>query len=311
MQKTAPRAILEQLAREQRRVFAAWRALILLRRATFSTPQQQRRWSRLPEGTADVIPILRQMERRGEIASIPRIRDVYEVTVPYAATGPLDEYEVLMETHPYCALSHASALSFHGLTNDLEKRITAMAAHKVPTGALPSGTVIEDWEGLSLPTGTKVLQIFDRPVEWSGTDSRRFFGVGEYRRFGYPLRVTDRERTLLDGLRDPNLCGGLENVLSAWVASRDVLNIDTVVEYVERFDIGVLRQRAGFIMDILGMSHPALKEWQEQAQRGGRGGSSKLLSSAPYSGADGVTRYSEAWNLALNAPITVLQEAAA
>ena len=267
MQKTASRAILEQLAQEQRRVFAAWRALILLRRATFSTPKQQRRWSRLPENTLDIAPILRQMEEREEIARIPRLGHVYEVIVPYATTGSLDEYEILMEAHPYCALSHASALNFHGLTDDLEKRITVTASLKPPAGELPSGTVIEDWEGLALPSGTRAPRILDRTIKWSGVESRRFFGVSEYRRFGYPLRVTDRERTLLDGLRSPELCGGLENVLRAWVLSSDVLNVDTIFEYVDRFDIAVLRQRAGFIMDTLGVSHPTLKQWQSLAQR--------------------------------------------
>lgn len=307
MQKTAPRAILEQLASDRRRVFAAWRALILLRRATFAIPPQQRRWSRLPENTTAVLPILRQMMARGEIAYVPKTRDVYEVTVPYATTGLLDGYEILMEVHPYCALSHASALSFHGLSDDLEKRITALVARKTPAGMFPSGTVVEDWEGLSLPTGTKVPDILDQPVEWSSIDNRKFFGISEYRRFGYPLRVTDRERTLLDGLRDPELSGGIQNVLSAWVLSRDTLNIETIVDYIERFDIAILRQRAGFIMDTLGISHPILKQWQQQAKRGG---SSKLVSSAPYSRADDGPRYSEAWNLALNTPITALQDAA-
>lgn len=306
MQKTASRAILEQLAFDRRRIFAAWRTLILLRRATFSIPKQQRRWSQLPENIAAVIPILRQMENRGEIASIPNMRYVYEVTVPYATTGLLDGYEILMEVHPYCALSHASALSFHGLSDDLEKRITAVVARKIPPGTFPSGTFVEDWEGLSLPTGLKISHILYQPVEWSSIDNRKFFGIGEYRRFSYPLRVTDRERTLLDSLRDPELSGGIQNVLSAWVLSRDTLNIETIVDYIELFDIAILRQRAGFIMDTLGISHPIFKQWQQQAKRGG---SSKLVSSAPYSSADGGPQYSEAWNLALNVPITALQEA--
>ncbi len=306
MQKTASRAILEQLAGEQRRVVATWRALILLRRATFAIPADQRRWSRLPENVWDVKPILEQMEWREEVARIPGLQHVYEVTVPYANTGPLDEYEILMEAHPYCALSHASALSFHGLTNDLEKRITVTMPSKPLVAHLLSSTVIEDWEDLSLPTGMKVPRIFDRPITWHRVETARFFGVGEYRRFRYPLRVTDRERTLVDGLIRPDLCGGLENVLRAWVLGRDVFSVDTIFEYVDRLDITVLRQRVGFVMSTLGISHPVLEVWRGLAPRGG---SSRLLASAPYSTSDGGAEYSEEWNLAINAPITVLQEA--
>ena len=196
MQKTAGRAILEGLAAEQRRVFAAWRALILLRRATFSIPASERRWSHLPKQIFDLTPILRQMERREEIARLPRLGYVYEVTVPYAATGSLDEYALLMEIHPYCTLSHASALNFHGLTNDLEKRITVTAAVQRPVGEYPSGTTVEDWEGLSLVSGTRAARILDHPIHWSTVKPSRFFGIGEYHRFGYPLRVTDRDKAI-------------------------------------------------------------------------------------------------------------------
>jgi hypothetical protein len=159
MQKTVSRAILEQLGNEQRRVFATWRALILLRRATFSIPKQQRRWVRLPEDMSDMLPYLGEMERREEIARIPNIPSVYQFTASYAATGPLDEGEILMEAHPYATLRHASALRFHELTNDLEKRITLTAPTKVPPGILPSGTVVEDWEGLKMPSGSNTIWV--------------------------------------------------------------------------------------------------------------------------------------------------------
>jgi len=304
MQKTAARVLLEGLAAEGRRVFAAWRALVLLRRATFTLPATQRRWSHLPEHIFNLTPILRQMERREEIVRIPRLGHCYEVTTPYA-TGTLDEYAILMELHPFCALSHASALSFHHLTDDLEKRITATAATPRPAGVYPTGTTVEDWEGLPLVSGTRVARILDRPIRWSAVQPARFFGVGEYRRFGYPLRVTTRERTLLDGLRDPELCGGLENVLRAWAASRDTLDVAALVADAERLDIAVLRQRAGFVMETLGIAHPRLERWRELASRGG---SSKLLAAAPYATPAGAGRFSERWKLALNAPLEALGE---
>ncbi|MDQ3467119.1 MAG: hypothetical protein M3411_02655, partial [Chloroflexota bacterium] len=112
--KTASQAILEQLASEQRRVLSDWRALILLRRATLSLASSERRWSELPHGVTDLYPLLRQMQRRGELAPLPDIRRLYEVTVPYARTGPIAEDEVVMEVDPYAALSHISAMVFHG-----------------------------------------------------------------------------------------------------------------------------------------------------------------------------------------------------
>jgi predicted transcriptional regulator of viral defense system len=111
------------------------------------------------------------------------------------------------------------------------------------------------------------------------------------------------ERTLLDGLLAPERCGGFDNVLGAWVRARDTLDLDRLVEYVERLDVGVVRQRAGFLLEELDLSHPALARWQARARRGG---SSKLLGSAPYA-----PTYSERWSLSLNAPLTALRAAAA
>jgi len=305
MLRTVSQAILEPLAQEQRRVFADWRALLLLRRATFATPRNERRWTRLPKTVADIAGFLQQMMARGEIELIPHARHIYQVTVPYAQNLPLNEYECLMEAHPYCTLSHASAFTFHGLSDDLENRIIVTATAKRPADLLPSGTTIEDWENLALPTGIKLETILERPVKWKSIDNRLLFGVTTYSRYGFPLRVTDRERTLLDGLQEPDLCGGFAKVLQAWKRSRDMLRVDTVLDYTERLESAVLRQRVGYLLELLDIEHPRLDDWQRHTQRGG---SSKLLGSAPYT-IDGQRFWSERWNLAINIPLATLEEA--
>ena len=102
--------------------------------------------------------------------------------------------------------------------------------------------------------------------------------MGEYQPRGYPVRITTPERTLLDGLLQPQLSGGFENVLRACVAARDTLNLEALLHDVDRFGIGVLRQRVGYILEELGIHHPELYAWQAQAKRGG---SSRLVASAP------------------------------
>ena len=140
MQKTASLALLEQLATEHRRVLSDWRALVLLRRATFDLAPSDRRWSQLPRATSDLNPLFRQMQQRGEIETIPGLRHFYAVTVPYARTGHIEEDEIVMEAHPYAALSHLSALVFHGLTDELPKGITAMISLDGTGDLLPIGT---------------------------------------------------------------------------------------------------------------------------------------------------------------------------
>lgn len=298
MAKTAASAILELLGVEHRRVVSDWRALILLRRATLNTPSHARRWEHIPTDVADVRPILRRMVARGELKPLPDVTHLYEVTVPYASNAPLSENEMLMEAHPYATLSYLSALVFHNLTTDLPQEIVATLPKGEPVGMLPPGTTPEDWIGLSRVRGRNVKRILGQPVRWIRIEPHRYFGVSDYQPHGYPVRVTTPERTLLDGLQSPDLCGGLSNVLAAWVFARDTLDIAAIVSLTDEFETAVLRQRVGFILEALGLSDPALERWQAAAKRGG---SSKLLASAPYA-----DTYSERWSLSLNAPIDAL-----
>lgn len=226
----------------------------------------------------------------------------YAVTVPYAQAHAVDEMEILGELNPYAAVSHHSALAYHGLTDELSTALTALLPREGLADLLPPGTTSEDWEGLTMPPSGRPDSINERPVRWATTKRERFFGTALYQRHGYPQRVTDRERTLLDALIDPELAGGVQNVLAAWARARDLLALDNLIEYTERFNSGLLQQRVGFLLDELGVPHPALARWCERAQRSGRGGSSKLVTVAPYGPV-----YSERWNLALNAPLGPLR----
>lgn len=302
LKKSAAVAILEQLAAEHRRVLADWRAVVLLRRATFEIAPSGRRWLALPNEPADLYPLFRQMERRNEIAPLRGLHHVYEVTVPYARDRPLEEEEVLFEVNPYAALSHNSALVFHGLTNDLPQSITAVAPLGGRAEDPPLGTEPRDWEGLPLVRGRTPTRILSRSVEWGEVKLDRYFGFRIYQPRGYPMRVTNPEKTLLDGLQAPERSGGIENVLRAWILASETLDLELLVQYVDRLDIAVLRQRVGYILEEIGLIHPRLEQWRVRARRGG---SSRLVGSAPFA-----PTFSERWNLSLNGPVDILRAAA-
>ncbi len=299
--RSASAAILYQLSEQGRLVLSDWRAMLFLRRASFSLPDSKRRWSVMPVVPREVWPILRRMVTRGDLESIPGIQHLYRASVPYAQQREVDEREVLMEVHPYACLGYLSALFYHGMTEVMPKIITAIAPADGKGGLLPADTDADDWEGVALIKGRRIPSVLDWPVRWRSAKPERYFGFELYRGQGFPVRVTTPERTLVDGLRYPELSGGLENVLRAWASSSDILDVDSVVYQVERLGEVVLRQRVGFVMDELDLSHPALEGWRERKERGG---SSKLLASAPYS-----PEYDERWNLSINAPVDALKGA--
>ncbi len=298
---TASQAILEQLAEQHRLVISRWRAVILLRRATFAIPPPERRWQRLPQYIDDMLPLLRHMRTRNEIRPLPGHSGLDVVTIPYARQGSLDEREVLFEANPYAVISHLSALVFHGLTMDRPNHLTATVSRDLPGDLLPIGTVPSDWDGILLPAASRPAKVHGYPVTWKLVRPERFFGYAEYQPLGFPLRYTTLERTLIDGLAEPELSGGLDTVLQAWALARQSINLDNVVFQVERMGIAILRQRVGFVLDQLDLVHPQLEGWRASSQRGG---SSKLVAARPFA-----STYDERWNLSINAPITALQDA--
>jgi predicted transcriptional regulator of viral defense system len=294
-------ALQQRLAAENRRVLSDWRAVVLLRRASSEIPLSDRRWKTPPRNVLEIRPILNRLSKAGELVPLDSFPFLYRVNAPYAQTAAVEEEEVLMELHPYAALSHISAPSFHQMTEQLSKDIHVSIPDNGSGGFLPLGTRSEDWEGIALVRGRLADSIFGRRIHWHRLVSKRVSGTSAFDYHGYPVRVTTPERTLLDGLLKPDWSGGFANVLRAWAGYRDLIDLEALVKYVDQLEVRILRQRAGFLMEELGLRHPALDVWVTQAQRGG---SSRLNGRAEFS-----SQFSQRWQLSINAPIHVLREA--
>ncbi len=301
MKKTLGRALAEEMADEQRRVVADWHALVLLRRATRRLAPEERRWSDAPSSVEETRAIMRRLVNNGEFAGLKKLPFVYEVRAPFAHVGGLSEDELLMEVHPYAALSHVTALVFHGMTDDYPQELHAILPTTGHEDVLPPGTLPEDWEGMLHAHGRMVSEIQGKPVHWHGlAKGSSLLGTAEYRPRGYPVRVTTPERTLLDGLMHPEWCGGFDKVLRAWGRSRDTLDLEALVFLVESMDIGILRQRTGFLLERLGLEHSRVAQWPAGAKRGG---SSRLVGAEPFR-----STFSERWKLSLNASVDAIDE---
>ena len=173
-------------------------------------------------------------------------------------------------------------------------------------GLLPLGTSPEDWRLEPLPSFVRLTEVGEYSVDAHNVKPAWFFGTMEGVEQGAPVRVTDVERTLLDGLRYPKHCGGLGEVFRAWVRAAETdagrgVDVGQLVEYVERFDQLILYQRAGFVMEALGMGHPRFEVWKREKVV--RGGSRVLDPDRPYA-----PEFDEDWALSINYPTTILEE---
>ena len=295
---SAPETIFAAMANDRRRVLSHWRALIYLRRASNMYGPEQRRWNRIPLSTNDMTQLLRRMQRTGQIESLDRAPGCYAVMDPYAQLLPVREQELPFELNPYSVITHYTALVHHGFTLDQPKVLTAWSGGR--GSLIPLGTADTEWQGLDLPLAYWPERVRAQRVRWYRRGYDTSFGIEEDYEGPIPIRVSDRERTLIDALQSPKYSGGTVNALRAWVLGSDFIDLDKVVDYTERYSVQIIRQRVGYVAESVGFHHPRFDTWASQSVRGG---SSKLVGSEPYS-----SNFSERWNISLNAPIGELME---
>ncbi len=94
-----------------------------------------------------------------------------------------------------------------------------------------------------------------RPFEFQGVlfrsvQTSKVFGTTLLYQDDIPVNVTDRERTFLDCIRRPDLCGGVEEYLKSLEAF-SVMDPKKIVDYLERFDEKGLYHKAGFVLSYL------------------------------------------------------------
>lgn len=286
--------ILRRFAQQRRRIAAGWRFWIESRRlaAEESSP--------LPDET-DLLKVIRELVGSKQINSVRGTGgDVFQIDVPFAEIIPVTEEQIVQEADPYAVFSHLTALVHHTLTDQLPNRIHVTSYTTATQTRVPLGTTPEDWVDLPPPTVHRLKNIGGIEVRWFKTKGEWDFGTTVGYSQASPIYVTDVERTLIDILRSPAEVGGPVIVFRAWRSARSTMRVKKIVEYTERFGQPVLRQRIGYLLTELGLTHPQLQVWQRSLQRGG---SLKLIASEPYSSV-----YSPEWNISLNAPPEVLNE---
>ncbi len=62
--------------------------------------------------------------------------------------------------------------------------------------------------------------------------------------------VSDLERTLLDGLKQPAYCGGFSEVAKGFYIKHQILDPQKLIDYAVKLDIGAVNRRLGYLMEL-------------------------------------------------------------
>ncbi len=66
--------------------------------------------------------------------------------------------------------------------------------------------------------------------------------------------VSDLERTIIDGLKQPEHCGGLTEVAKGlWIRRRD-MSVNQLMRYAKRINVGAILRRLGFLLETYEMA---------------------------------------------------------
>jgi len=126
----------------------------------------------------------------------------------------------------------------------------------------------------------------------------KFFGTVRRRAQRGEITVTDREKTLVDCMDHPELCGGVGQVL-AMLPQAEGLDWDRVDDCLERMDSGAVYKRLGWLVEHLGDRFKVpdrrkrIDAWQSKLT----GGDAPLEPGGPQTG-PGDSR----WRVRLNVP---------
>ncbi|OGT46077.1 MAG: hypothetical protein A3E82_08135 [Gammaproteobacteria bacterium RIFCSPHIGHO2_12_FULL_38_11] len=62
--------------------------------------------------------------------------------------------------------------------------------------------------------------------------------------------VSDLERTLLDGLKQPGYCGGFSEVAKGFSIKHDAIDPQKIIDYAMKLSVGAVNRRLGYLMEL-------------------------------------------------------------
>lgn len=131
-------------------------------------------------------------------------------------------------------LSHASAMDIHQMVTQPQLVVCVTSLRPLRRRVIH---------------GTEFRFVRCRRDEFFGTTER---WIEKHER----IVVSDPERTIIDGLRSPDYCGGIVEVAKGFHMRQQALDPDRLVAYALRLGRGAVFRRLGFLMEVWNVDAP-------------------------------------------------------
>ncbi|MCC6806884.1 MAG: transcriptional regulator [Deltaproteobacteria bacterium] len=135
-------------------------------------------------------------------------------------------------------MSHASAMDLHRMVTQPQLVVYATSTHP-----LRSRTI----------QGTEFRFVRCKP--------EHLFGVMDHwLDKTTTVKVSDLERTIIDGLKQPEYSGGFSEVAKGYWMRRNDIDAKRLVDYAMRLDVGAVTRRLGFLLETCKVDAPSEME---------------------------------------------------
>lgn len=134
-----------------------------------------------------------------------------------------------------CFVSHASAMDLHRMTTQPPLGVYFSCAKRIRSRTVQ---------------GTQFRFVRVSPHQGFGT-IRHWITKQDW------VEVSDLERTVIDGLRQPQYCGGITEVAKGlWMRHGD-LRVPRLLEYAQRLENGAVQRRLGYLLELYALGDTA------------------------------------------------------
>jgi predicted transcriptional regulator of viral defense system len=140
-----------------------------------------------------------------------------------------------MELVSPAAIAYWSALNHHGMTEQIPRTVFVATNHHVQKSTKET-----------LGVNFQIISI----------QPKKFFGIEKDWINEQPFSITDKEKTIIDGLDLPKYVGGVGEIAKALAQSWQELNEEKLREYTVKIGNTAVAKRLGFLMEALGLGNP-------------------------------------------------------
>ncbi|MEA1924624.1 MAG: type IV toxin-antitoxin system AbiEi family antitoxin [Candidatus Altiarchaeota archaeon] len=104
------------------------------------------------------------------------------------------------------------------------------------------------------------INVGNKRIQFITLKKDKFFGISEMKYFESFLKVSDREKTIIDLINRPDICGGMDEVVRTVSNLMEDIDIKKFIRYLKKMKTPVVAQRSGFILEKLKQDEDVLKK---------------------------------------------------